>query len=164
MSNSRLFADTFNGTASVNMQDYARAGYSLIAIKASEGTGFIDFLHAGRSRRAHDEGLTVLHYHFARPDEGSSAIDEAQLFARVVRPTWRPGDYLALDIERTHPNGSGATTDWCKIFVTEAYRLLDATPIIYGSESFLRDVIGGLKVKGERYWPAKYGPGRALGS
>lgn len=153
----RYFADTYNGTESVNMHDYAAAGHCLIALKASEGRSFIDPVHARRSREAHAMGLSVLHYHFARPDEGNNPELEAHLFAMVVKPTWQPGDYLWLDYERDITHSSLPAKRWVEIFCRVVHEHLGATPILYAEASRMNGELADVRITGERYHPAKYG-------
>ena len=153
----QLFADTYEGTPSVNMEEYTRSGRVAIAVKASEGVTHVDRWHAGRAREAHAWGLAVIHYHFARPDLGTDPKREAAFFVAIVKPTWRKGDYLWLDFERGVVRRQDTDQLWAETFCAEVHRMFGATPIIYGSESTLNGSLLSCRVKGERYAPAKYG-------
>lgn len=153
----QLFADTYEGTPTVNVGEYTRAGHVILACKATEGLSHIDKWHAGRAREAHAWGLSVIHYHFARPDEGNDPLREAAFFVQVVKPTWRKGDYLWLDMERGVQRRSDTDALWSETFCAEVHRLFGATPIVYSSESTLNGTLRNVRVKGERYAPAKYG-------
>ena len=152
----KYFADTYNGTEHVDLAQYAQAGHSLLGVKASEGMAFVDAWHALRSRAAHAHGLTVLHYHFARPDEGNSPLTEAAFFTRVVKPLWVPGDYVCLDMERGVHGLSFDDVVWVEHFCRMVKRWLGATPIVYANESTLNGVLLDLRVPGERRWVARY--------
>lgn len=159
MNQSRYFSDIYEGTRGIAMDEYAHSGRVLLALKATEGIGHVDVIHKSRTARAHAYGLTVLHYHFARPDDNRSPADEAGHFAREVKPVLRPGDYLCLDIERFRPEGSATTVAWCEQFCTLVHGYTGHSPIVYASESVLAAPLAPLRVPGERYWVAKYGPG-----
>lgn len=165
MRNFQLFADTYEGNSVGSIEDYTRAGHVILALKASEGTAHIDTWHAGRAREAHAWGLAVVHYHFARPDLGNDPHREAEFFVRVVKPTWRKGDYLWLDIERGVERRTGTEQAWCEAFCATVHSMFGATPIVYASESVLNEALRNMRVKGERYAPAKYGgsPSRLAG-
>jgi lysozyme len=158
MRNRRYFADVSNNNSAVQVAEYAKAGHVLLATKASEGVSFIDGKHAGWARWAHAEGLTVLHYHFARPDAGNNPAVEAGNFARAVRPLLKGGDYLCLDWERKNALRGFTATTWCEAFCREVKRLTGHTPIVYASESVFKSDLLGLHIPGGRYWVAKYGP------
>jgi GH25 family lysozyme M1 (1,4-beta-N-acetylmuramidase) len=156
----RYMADVYEGNTVRSLIDYFNAGRTIIALKATEGQSHIDVHHAERARTAHGQGGTVLHYHFGRPDTGDSPWSEADAFIRAVRPTWVPGDYLALDIETATRDLTPADGVWCERFAHRCHETFGATPVVYANESTLQTTLARMKVPGERYWVAKYGPGQ----
>ncbi len=158
MMNFRVMADVSNNNTKGNVREYANAGHTILACKASEGNGFIDDTHAHYSREAHGNGLAVLHYHFARSTSGDSPFTEADLFSRVVKPTLAPGDYLCLDMERGKREVSLSDAAWCARFAERVKHSTGHTPIIYASESVFNSQLLKVSVPGQRFWVAKYGP------
>lgn len=155
----RYFADQYEGNTAPVFATYANAGHVLYAHKATEGVYHVDQLHARRVDEAHDRDLTVMHYHFCRPDEGEPGA-EALLFWRTVKPTWRDGDILALDFERLAP-GMGPTeaaeyieTLWEKVRAVSGH-----TAVVYGSTSFLENNTRVRWLRIRRRWQAQYGQG-----
>ena len=97
--NHALFADLSNNNRYFNAARYRRAGHRLVALKASEGDGFVDERHARWSAEAHHAGLAVVHYCYCTPGRGSGRA-AADLFWSVVDRHFIPGrDRLALDME-----------------------------------------------------------------
>lgn len=63
--------------------------------------------------QAKAHGLVRGAYHFARPDLGNSAAQEAAWFVHVVGSDLQPGDIVALDFEPTPSvNWAGWATEW----------------------------------------------------
>jgi GH25 family lysozyme M1 (1,4-beta-N-acetylmuramidase) len=72
---------------------------TLIAIKCSEGNGVVDANYAAYTRLARSHGLFTIAYHFARPDLGNTAMDEANFcLQQCVVDGHRP-DLIMLDVE-----------------------------------------------------------------
>ena len=104
--NHALFADLSNNNRYFNAARYRRAGHRLVALKASEGDGFVDERHARWSAEAHHAGLAVVHYCYCTPGRGSGRA-AAELFWSVVDRHFIPGrDRLALDMEVFGPPGT----------------------------------------------------------
>lgn len=161
MQQSRYFSDVSNNNSRCDVQEYAHWGRVLLAHKVTEGATFVDGTYAARVRWAHARGLTVLHYHFARPDEGNDPTTEAAHFARHMRGHLAPGDYVCLDIERLAKGRRESLQVWAERFCVHLHGLVGHWPIIYSGESLLTTELRGLKIPGERYWVAKYGQGPA---
>lgn len=155
----RLMSDVYEGNGTFDVNEYADSGRTIIALKASEGNFHVDRDHAQRTLKAHDRHLSVVHYHFARPEKGQDPIGDAINFVRVVRPHFNDYDYLCCDIEEMARGGQLNTAEWVEAFCTRVHRELGHYPVVYCGESFGREFLRTLKVPGERYWVAKYGPG-----
>lgn len=152
----RYMADQYEDNAEPDLELYAHYGHTIYAHKASEGDYHIDSAHARRIRRAHLEGLTCVHYHFARPDLGLSMRREAALFWGVVKPTWQAGDYLAIDLERSKWAGLGATGDYLHEFATLLEGATGHTPLDYADTNYLRNLGQRNWLSRQRIWQADY--------
>ena len=101
MTHTRNFADlsSNNGPGALDGPAYARAGHVLLAVKATDGTGYVNPDWAGQVREAHAAGVGVLHYHFAER-AGAPAV-QAAAFVHTVSAefNWR-SDGICLDLER----------------------------------------------------------------
>jgi len=163
MNNYKYFADQYEGNGDPDLAAYAHAGHCLYAHKATEGALHIDRRHAARAMWAHESGLTVMHYHYCRPDEHYPRGERA-LFWSQVEPVFKSGDILALDFERGAVNDRGLTdTTYIERFWNDLHGTTGHSAVVYGSTSFLEDNarIGWLRWR--RRWQAQYGsePGRA---
>src|SRR5579884_1492601 len=84
-------------------------GIARVAMKSSEGTGFIDPSFAVNRAKALEAGIDeIYYYHFARPDLGNNPVDEANFMQSVVGAI-RPQDMIILDYEVQSPL---ATARW----------------------------------------------------
>lgn len=111
LSADNFYSDVSSNNAYFNAAQYKSAGHRVIAVKATEGTGYINPDYAGWVHTAHAHGLAVLHYHFARPENGNP-VGQAKHFWEVSQEHFvRPGDYLFWDVETDGPGNAGA---WLK--------------------------------------------------
>lgn len=155
---SRLFADQYEGNNDPNLAAYAHAGHCLYAHKATEGVFHADQRHAQRSTWAGQSGLTVMHYHFCRPDEGSPAKEAAWFWERVQH-SFAPGDMLALDFERAMPHhASVVSADYIQQLYNETVLASGLHPRVYGSTSFLETYVRRSWLRFKPRWQAAYGP------
>lgn len=110
-----------------NWQTSTPTGYSFYIMKATEGKGFKDKRMSEHIKNALAQTELIGFYHFARPDLGNSATDEADYFVSVVR------DYigravLALDLECS---GWGKYAEWARQFVGRVYEKTGVRPLLY---------------------------------
>lgn len=154
----RYVADQYEGNAEPDLALYAHYGHVLYAHKATEGTAHIDAMHAQRARRAHEQGLTVLHYHFCRPDQHASAAAEAAAFWRAVKPVYQPGDILALDCETEGGRPWVGSPDYVPNLAAAVHKASNVYPWTYGSTFFLDTVIPVSFLRKNPRWEAAYGP------
>lgn len=146
-----LFADlsSNNGANAYNAAAYAKAGHLLIGLKATEGVGYVNPYYHGWAAAAHANRTAVLHYHFC--DMGNP-VAEAHHFWTIVKPNWKNGDRLAIDIE-TKLSGNAAA--WLAEFdgCLKAQSGIEATGYTFRSalDSY------GLKVRSGKWWVASYG-------
>lgn len=102
-------------------------GIARVAMKATEGVGFTDPQFGANRAGALAAGIdTILYYHFARPDLGNSATDEANWCRNVVGNT-RSSDQIVLDLEV----GNG-TAQWAYSWLQTTQQLTGRTPALYG--------------------------------
>lgn len=130
------YADISSWQGTVNWTQY-KAWSSMVAMKATEGTGFTDPRYRANRTGAEAVGLRIVHYHFARPDlNGAQA--EATWFFQVVGNV---GDGLImLDYEQNTP---AATAEWAYEWLSKAAQLFGQTPTIYASTSFVQTHLQG---------------------
>jgi GH25 family lysozyme M1 (1,4-beta-N-acetylmuramidase) len=102
--------------------------------KATEGTGFQDPTFNRNWTEAKRVGMTRGAYHFARPDLGLAADDEAAYFLAHVGSIYGD-DMLALDYE---VDWGGAVVAWCKEFLDVVRQETGVKPFIYLNLSLVR--------------------------
>lgn len=136
--------DVSDYQGSINWSQVADAGYKFAFIKATEGEGFTGDPKARQQnfeanmQGASSAGMFVGVYHFARPDLGNSARDEARWFVGVAGDYIKTGDLRpVLDIEKGadvigEANLSRWVSEWMETVKTET----GVEPVIYTSSDF----------------------------
>lgn len=138
MSNlSPLLADISSNNAGFDALTYKTSGHVAIAIKATEGTAYVNPDHRGWCLAAGLEHLSIIHYHFARPDLNTNPTAEAQYFLRVALPLAGGRDFLALDVERAVPAGWSHDPGWVKAFDAYVQANSRFRTILYASRGTL---------------------------
>jgi hypothetical protein len=147
-----LFADISSNNSSFDARAYASAGHLIIMIKATEATDYLNPRYAEWVAAAHASRLSVLHYHFCRPEHGDP-LSEARWFWDQARPHFKPGvDRLVLDLE------TGNEETWPG-FLAELdnelvrYSTLEAQLYTFGSA-----LSSQLKIRSRRFHVAAWGP------
>lgn len=133
----RYMADQYEGNAEPDLELYARYGHVAYMHKATEGASHIDSAHARRVRRASALGLTVAHYHFARPDLGVPIGSEVRNFWLAVKPLFVAGDYLIVDLEREAPRGILETTRYEEAFAEALAKVSGHDRVLYADTDLL---------------------------
>jgi GH25 family lysozyme M1 (1,4-beta-N-acetylmuramidase) len=150
--------------------------HDLLIVKVSEGTSYVNPYAAQVIAWAKAEGLIVCPYHFARPDQGNGAAEEARHFVKACRQVglrlgkrrrlWFRRDELpgCLDYEEPAP---GDDRDWIETF-KGVYRDLTkhgytawrkhtsgatAGPLLYGGSIVREQVAAALHLL---FWLAAY--------
>lgn len=82
------------------------SGLGFAFVKATEGTGYINPLHAAQVAHARANGLVVGHYHY--PHMAADPVVEAGYFLSAATP--QPGDVIVLDWEGYDPANKGVST------------------------------------------------------
>lgn len=145
----QLMADVSSNNGHVDVPTYSRAGHVVMAIKATQGTGYVNPGHFDQSRVAHDFGLTVVHYHYC--DRGNSIEQEIAHFRNHYNKVWRNGDYACFDIEVP-----GLDTHYANSLLREYFNKTRREPILYTYRDFAEHNLSGVTVPGKRVWLADY--------
>jgi GH25 family lysozyme M1 (1,4-beta-N-acetylmuramidase) len=155
--------DVYTGDGTVNWTSAKNGGYLFAFVKATEGVDFIDSKFTTNMNGAHNAGVLVGPYHFARPDSkngvkfttydgnpfpvGSDpyldATSEAADFIQSIRPFYTSGSYLppVADMETwpsTLPTLALQKTfvsNWLQLFSDSVKNAIGVRPIIYTGES-----------------------------
>jgi lysozyme len=149
--------DLSNHNAGASIAKAHAAGCSFVFAKATEGLTFTDSRFAGFRADAHAAGVPFGAYHFAKPQHGRAAADEAHHFVNTIG-TVRVGELPpVLDLEWTllPPN---ATAAWASTWLQTVHTLTGALPMIYASPSFLGSKVAARSAGLSRYplWLASY--------
>jgi len=115
--------------------DLLRTAVSFVISKATEGTGYKDPTFDRNWAEAKRVGLVRGAYHFARPDLGLNAQDEAAYFLSHIGPV-NPSDLLALDYE---VNWGGNVVGWCEAWLNLVHQMTGIKPYIYINLSTVRN-------------------------
>lgn len=114
--------------------DVLKGEVSFIIAKATEGVGFVDPAFARNWSEAERVGMVRGAYHFARPDLGNSADEEATYFLSQLGLIERT-DLLALDYE---VSWGGDVVGWCKRWLDEVKMATGIAAYIYLNLSLVR--------------------------
>lgn len=155
MSN-RTFADISSNDREFNAAQYAAAGHLLVAIKATEGTDYINPRHRSWCLHAGLHHVAVAHYHFARPDWNDVAETEAKHFLEAALPLAGGRDYLVLDLERATAQGWSHDPAWSFNFDKYVQAHSRFRTILYASAGLLRESDGWLAGDDRRVWCADW--------
>jgi len=145
--------------AVINWPDVAAAGSTFAAIKASEGTYYINPYYASDAVQAARAGLFVMPYAFANPFHAKingSAQDQADVAVRQLTSAAIPAGQmlpLALDIEpdpyaiRQKTNqcyglSQTAMVTWIRQFLAEAQLKTGMKPVIYTTTAWWKACTG----------------------
>ena len=111
-------------------------GVARIAMKATEGVGYIDPRFESYRAGALAAGIDcAIYYHFARADLGNSAQAEADWLHRIVGSI-RPRDMIMLDFELTKPQ---CTAQWALAWLARQEQNYGGKlPTIYSYDAYVR--------------------------
>ena len=112
--------------------DVYAADYRFAFAKASEGVGWSDPTFAANMVNGNSAGLYMGAYHFARPDLGNDAVDEALYFVSVARDYLKEG-YVrpVLDLEVGSSLGKETLSNWVRTWMETVETETGVEPIIY---------------------------------
>lgn len=155
------FADLSNNNSqAVSIKQYASAQHLLLAQKCTEGDYFFDSTWLERVTAAHDNRLSVLHYHFARPENGTPEA-EADWFWHHCKPHFSTHyrDRVCVDIETSNLSG---WPGYCKRFESRLRALTGQWSynrlIGYTYLSAIISLGGQLRLGPGQWWIAALGP------
>ena len=106
---------------------------NFVLMKAGEGTSYIDTWFGFNRSQSRLFDLPRGFYHFARPDLGNSAQDEAKFFCNLIDgDPIKEGEILALDIEIIYSD----PVNWCMAWLnTVSAHFNGIKPLIYLNQS-----------------------------
>jgi lysozyme len=153
----RLFADVSNYNERFDAHAYVKGGHQLVMILATDGVVFTSPKYVDQANHAHEAGVAVWHYHFCRPEVDPAATGEASHFWTVVKPHYRPGDRLVLDVERRHPGGAKGLIDYTHSLDGKLQKISGVHAVAYTYDSLLREVGHRWQVSSGDWHVASYG-------
>jgi len=126
----------------INWPEVYGAGYRFAFVKCSEGVGWEDPHFTANMENGRNAGLLIGAYHFARPDLGNNAADEAMYFISVA------GDYLtegyvrpALNLEVGSSMGKEALSNWVHTWMATVQTETGIEPIIYVNSNYANNYL-----------------------
>lgn len=152
--------DVSQHQGTIDWMAVAASGIKGAMVKASEGIGYTDPLFRRNAVGAPAAGLAVGFYHYARPETGNTASQEAEAFIEAIGtlPSIFPH---ALDLEddkdhRVSALGSKYLTEWAFEWLETVERRTGRRAMIYTGASFARTFLGA-KLARWPLWVAHYG-------
>ena len=144
-----------NGPDALDAAEYAKAGHVLLAIKATDGVGYVNPDWERQARDAHEAHVGVLHYHYAEPGMLTSQVTHFLSALKGSGAYDERCDALALDVERAQglSNPAVFVADFDGLCRDEGHRNL----IIYTELSYHEE--HGLAPRNGRMWLADYDAG-----
>lgn len=122
-------------------------------IKATEGVTYTDPKFHSHITNALERGLLVGAYHYARPDNNNSPVDEALNFVNAIGTYYKSGMVLALDWESKAWNYS---IDWAIEWLEKIREWTGITPVFYASGGLLKSECKKIEERGFGLWVADY--------
>lgn len=116
-----------------SLQKQIGADIEFVIMKATEGRTYADPMFHEYMKEVKDRNLLAGAYHFARPDNGNSAEEEAANFVTTIRPYLNDALLLALDWEGEAAKKS--SEDWVLAWCNTVYDLTGIKPLVYCSIS-----------------------------
>lgn len=124
-----------------------------VIAKATEGVGYTDNCCDKFYQAAKNAGKKLGVYHFARPDLGNSAIDEADYFLKETTGYHKEA-ILVLDWE----SGDLTNVSWAKTWLDRVKEKTGVKPVIYMSASVMSSADWSSVVNADYgLWVANYG-------
>ena len=154
---SPFYADVSTNNVAINLATYTSYNHGIIAIKATEGTFYVDPDYRGWVNEMHRYQGAVIHYHFARPDMGSNPEREADFFLQYALPQTGGRDYLMLDLERGTPEGWAHDPQWSYDFALHVSAKSRFHVILYATQSTLAGSTEWLPAWSRRVIDASWG-------
>jgi GH25 family lysozyme M1 (1,4-beta-N-acetylmuramidase) len=95
-------------------------------MRATFGVGYRDAQLTNNQTGARNSGILHGYYHFAYPNYGNAAIDEADWMLSQIG-TLQPGEVLCLDYEVSYSD----PVNWCYAFLNRIYSRTGVKPFLY---------------------------------
>jgi lysozyme len=152
----REFADISSNNNKFEALRYRDTGHILVGIKATEGINYTNPYHRTWSLNAGLQWVSVVHYHFARPDQGNDPAHEAQRFLAAALPLAGWWDYLCLDLERATRGGWQHDPAWSQAFDKYVLDHSRFRVILYANRSTLEQSDKWLVSDKKRVWDADW--------
>jgi lysozyme len=134
--------------AAINWAALVRAGLRFVAIKATEGTYYVNHYYKSDARAAAKAGLAVLPYTFANPKRSAGPATAA--FAVGVTKGTRTSLPLVMDLENDpyaknndcYGFSVPAMNGWIAGFIAEFQRRTHQNPVIYTTAAWWQECTG----------------------
>lgn len=131
--------------------DFDVTQHDFIIAKASEGRSYKDKCFTHNIEKALSANKLIGAYHYARPENGNSAKDEAQNFVNTIKP-YIGKCLLALDWEAEALN---YPIEWALEWLIEVEKLTGVKPLIYCSAHYVPKC-QKIAENGNGVWVAKW--------
>ena len=133
--------------------DLSKISTDFVIVKATEGVGYTDKYCDKLYQQAKNLGKKLGVYHYARPDLGNSAIDEADYFVKETLG-YHKESILVLDWEA----GDLGNVSWAKAWLDRVKEKTGVKPLIYMSANVMNSYDWSSVVAGDYgLWVANYG-------
>lgn len=153
----RFMADVSSNNPQFVALDYRKAGHVRVGIKATEGDGYVNPYHETWTDEAHANNLAVLHYHFCTSLNGSY-VGQLNHFWRTVRPLWKDGDLLCLDVEKeVETLGPVHLAEQVSGMANYLHGTAEQDPVLYMNLYYHNLLTAHLKLRNRWFWIAAYG-------
>ncbi|GAB3708700.1 glycoside hydrolase family 25 protein [Corynebacterium nasicanis] len=121
----------------IRWPEVAASGQKFAFVKATEGEGWVNQHYLEDVQAAHQAGLLVGTYHYARPagDARRQAAHYAATLATAPQHSLPP----VLDIEVAEDRDPAQLQAWVRDFLDETQRLTGRTPMVYTYRYFWRE-------------------------
>jgi GH25 family lysozyme M1 (1,4-beta-N-acetylmuramidase) len=154
--------------ASINWRQVAAAGYKFAAVKATEGTYYINPWAARDVIAGRNAGLYMTYYAFAIPNDGGGAAQADYLLAHShwsadgrMLPPELDIEYDPYSYNECYGLSQRNMVHWIAEFSTEIEHKTGEWPIIYTTADWWSTCTGGNRIFGPNnpLWVAAYGVG-----
>jgi len=134
--------DVSHWQGTINWTKVRNAGYVFTFAKGTEGVGWTDVKFHENMVNGDNAGVVMGVYHFARPDLGNSAVDEANHFVDVAGEYLQSG-YLrpVLDLEVGASLGKTALSNWVLKWMQTVESKTGIAPLIYTNPSYITNYL-----------------------
>ena len=134
--------DVSHWQGDIDWSDVYNSGYRFAFVKATEGDSWTDKNFVRNMNGGNSAGVLMGSYHFARPDLGNDAIDEAQHFINVAGSYLKSG-YLrpVLDLEVGSNIGIQDLSNWVHTWMNTVKSITGVQPILYVNSNYANNYL-----------------------